>query len=47
MPACDRVTCPAQILRQIHFHLDGRLEGHRVEVLVQFRQKANTVAFDH
>jgi hypothetical protein len=35
MPARDRVTGPAQILRQIHFHLGCRLAGHRVQVLEQ------------
>ena len=47
MPASDRVTGPAQILRQILFHLGGGLIRHRVQVLIQFRQKAEAVAFDH
>ena len=47
MPAGDRVTGPAQILRQILFHLGGGLIRHWVQVLIQFRQKAEAVAFDH
>ena len=34
MPAGDRVTGPAQILRQILFHLGGGLIRHRVQVLM-------------
>ena len=40
MPARDRVTSPAQVLRQIYFHLGCGLIGHRVHVRVQFRQEA-------
>jgi hypothetical protein len=47
MPSRDRISSPAQILRQILLHLDGRLEGHRVQMLKQLRQKAEAVAFDH
>jgi hypothetical protein len=46
MPARDRVTDPAQILRQIHFHLRCRFIRHRVEVIAQFRQAAEAVALD-
>ena len=34
MPAGDRVCAPAQILRQILFHLGGGLIRHRVQVLM-------------
>jgi hypothetical protein len=34
MPAVDRVCDPAQILRQILFHLGGGLIRHRVQVLM-------------
>ena len=44
MPASDRVTGPAQILRQILFHLGGGPIRHRVQVLIQFRQEAESVA---
>ena len=37
MPARDRVPGAAQILSQIHFHLDRSLKRHRVQVLIQFR----------
>lgn len=47
MPAGNRVAGPAQILGQILFHLDGGLIRHRIEMLIQFRQQAETVAFDH
>jgi hypothetical protein len=47
MPAHDRISRPAQILRQINLHLDGRLERHRVQMFVQFWQKVEAVAFDH
>ena len=43
MPARDRVPGPAQILRQIDFHLHCRLERHRVQVRVEFRQQPDTV----
>ena len=43
MPAHDRVPGPAQILRQIHFHLHRRLEWHRVQVRVEFRQQPDAV----
>jgi len=33
MPARDRVTGPAQVVRQILFHLGCGLVGHRVQVL--------------
>ena len=41
------VPSPPQILRQIHLHLRGGLERHRVQVRVKFRQEAEVVAFDH
>lgn len=47
MPAYDRVSGPAQVLRQIHFHLRRRFKGHRVQMLAQFRQRADAVAFHH
>ena len=47
MPARDGVAGPAQILRQIHFHLHRRLERHRVQVCKEFRQQPDAVAFDH
>jgi hypothetical protein len=47
MPTRDRVSSPAQILRQIHFHLDGRFKRHWVQVLVQFWQKAEAVTLDY
>ena len=47
MPASDRVTGPAQILRQIHLHPRRRLIRHWVQVLVEFRQQADAVAFHH
>ena len=37
MPARDRITDPAQILRQIHFHLGCGLERHGVQVRVKFQ----------
>jgi len=40
----DRVPGPAQVFRQIHFHLGRRLERHRVQVRVKLRQEANAVA---
>jgi hypothetical protein len=40
MASRDRVTGPAQILCQVHLHQDRRLERHRVQVLMQFRQEA-------
>src|SRR5437762_13072008 len=43
MSTCDRVPDPAQILRQVLFHLHRRLERHRVQVLVEFRQEAEAV----
>ncbi len=46
MPACDRVTGPPQILGQIHFHLGCGLVRHRVQVRIQLRQQAESVAFD-
>jgi hypothetical protein len=36
MTARDRITRPAQILRQIHLHLGCGLMRHRVQVLEQF-----------
>ena len=45
MPASDRVPGPAQVLGQVHFHLGGGLERHRIQVRVQFRQQADAVAF--
>ena len=32
MPARDRVPGPAQVFRQVHFHLCRRLERHRVHM---------------
>ena len=37
MPAGDRVTGPAQVVREVLFHLYRRLERHRVQVLVKLR----------
>jgi len=44
MPACDRVTDPAQILCQILLHLRRRIKQHRVQVRVKLRQQADAVA---
>jgi thiol:disulfide interchange protein len=46
MPARDRVTGPAQVVRQILLHLYRRPKRHRVQVRVQFRQEAEAVALD-
>jgi hypothetical protein len=40
MLARERITCPAQVLGQILFHLGCRLLGHRVQVLIRLRQQA-------
>ena len=37
VPAGHEVASPAQVRRQIHLHLRGRLEGHRVQVGVKLR----------
>lgn len=47
MPACDRVSGPAQIFRQIHFHLRRCFIRHRVQVGVKFWQRADAVARHH
>jgi len=44
MSAGNRVPGPAQILRQIHFHLRCRVERHRVQVRIQLRQQADADA---
>ena len=41
----DGIALISQVLRQILFHLHRRLIGHRVEVLVQFRQQSVTIPF--
>jgi hypothetical protein len=46
MTARDRVTGPAQVFRKIHLHLGRRPNRHRIQVLAQFRQEAQAVAFD-
>ena len=40
MSSRNRVPGPAQILRQVLLHLGGGLEGHRVQVRIEFRQQA-------
>ena len=44
--AGDRVTGPAQVVRQILLHLYRCPKRHRVQVRVQFRQQANAIALD-
>lgn len=43
MPAGNCVSRPAQILREIHFHLHRGLERHWVQVRAEFRQQTKAV----
>ena len=45
MTPSDRITRPAQILRQVLLHLGCGLVGHRIQVRIQFRQEAEAIAF--
>jgi hypothetical protein len=47
MPTRDRVSGPPQILRQIALHLRRRLERHRVQMAVQFREKPDAIPLYH
>jgi hypothetical protein len=40
MPACDRVTGPAQVLCQVFLHLGCGLVGHRVQMLIAYPRKS-------
>ena len=46
MPSSDGVTLAAEVLREVAFHLAGRLVGHRVQINKELRQEAPPEAAD-
>ena len=47
MSARHNIAFAAEIFREVHLHLQGRVIGHWVEVLEEFRQQAQAIYLHH